>query len=191
MNNSFYSAEELQRIGFKSIGNNVQLSRNANIYGAERIVIGNNVRIDDFCILSGDITLRDYIHISAYSALFAGNGGIEIESFSGISSRCAVYAVSDDYSGNAMTNPMIPDQLRNVVEKKVVIKKHALIGTGSTILPGVTIGEGVSVGSMSLVNNSLDKWGIYAGIPCRRIKDRNRRILELEKQLLLLDINDC
>ena len=43
---------------------------------------------------------------------------------------------------------------------------------------------GVSVGAMSLVTQNLEAWGVYAGIPAKRIKERNRAILELEKNFL-------
>ncbi len=181
---SFYSEEELKSIGFKKIGDNVSISRKSSIYGAENISIGNNVRIDDFCILSGNITLGNNIHISAYSALFAGKQGIEIKDFVAFSSRGVIYAESDDYSGKGLTNPTIPDKYRNVYGSKVTIGKHVILGTGVSVLPGVTIGEGCSVGSMSLVRNSLDDWGIYVGIPCKRIKDRKKDMLELEKKYL-------
>lgn len=182
--NSFYSREELMNIGFCSVGEDVAISRKASIYGAGNISIGNHVRIDDFCILSGQINIGNYIHISAYTALYGGSAGIEVGDFSSISSRCAVYAQSDDYSGEAMANPMIPDEYRNVISMKVVLKKHSLIGSGSTILPGVMIEEGVSVGSMSLVNKSLESWGIYVGVPCHRLKDRSKALLEKERMFL-------
>ena len=51
--NTFYSKEELENIGFAEIGHNVLVSKKASIYKPELIEIGNNVRIDDFCILSG------------------------------------------------------------------------------------------------------------------------------------------
>lgn len=181
---SFYSLEELKEIGFKDIGNNVLISRKASIYGAAHISIGNNVRIDDFCILSGNIIIGDYVHVAAYCALFGGDSGIELCDFSGISSRTAVYAESDDYSGNAMTNPTVPYKYRLVEGGKVTLERHALVGTGCTILPGVTIGEGVSVGSMSLVNKSLDNWVVYVGIPCKKVRNRSKKLLELEKALL-------
>ena len=181
--NSFYSEEELKSLGLKTYGNNVFISRFARFYGAENISIGNNVRIDDFCILSGKITLHNYIHISAYTCLFGRKHGIEMYDFSGLSSRGAVYADTDDYSGFAMTNPMVPDEYRNIIGNKVVFKKHVLVGTESTVLPGVVLGEGSSVGCMSLVNKSIEPWGIYAGIPCKRIKNRDKHILELENQL--------
>lgn len=177
---SFYSLDELNKIGFKSVGNNVLISRKASIYGAENINIGNNVRIDDFCILSGAISIGNYVHIAAGTFLFAGNAGVEIGSFSTISSRCAVYAISDDYSGNSMTNPMVPDEYRNVTEEKVKIGEYVIIGTSSTILPGVVIGDGGSFGAMSLINSSTEPWGIYVGIPCRKIKERSKKLLDFE-----------
>lgn len=178
---SFYDREELEQIGFKHLGENVLVSRKASIYGAKNISIGNNVRIDDFCILSGNITIGDYVHISAAALLFGGTCGIVIKDFVAISSRTAVYAESDDYSGIAMTNPTVPDECRNVTGGEVIVEKHVIVGTGCTILPGVHLGEGVSVGSMSLINKSLEEWGMYVGIPCRRIKDRSKKLLEYEK----------
>lgn len=67
---SFFSKEELQLLNIK-VGKNVKISRKSSIYGYN-IEIGDNVRIDDFCILSGKIRLGNYIHIAAYSALYGG-----------------------------------------------------------------------------------------------------------------------
>jgi len=184
MTTSFLSKEELTKIGFKKIGENVFLSRKASIYNPENIEIGNNVRIDDFCILSGKIKLGSYIHIAAYSALFGGEKGIIMENFSGLSTRVSVYAVSDDYSGESLTNPMIPDYYKNLNIEKVVLRKHVIIGSGSVILPGVEIKEGTAVGALSLVTKSLDEWSIYVGIPARKVNERSKRILELEKEFL-------
>ena len=72
--------------------------------------------------------------------------------FSGLSSRITIYSSNDDYSGNNMTNPSIPTEFTNVTHADVIIKKHAIIGSGSVILPGVTIEEGAAVGALSLVN---------------------------------------
>lgn len=182
--NSFYSIDELKELGFKSFGENVLISRNACIYGAENITIGNNVRIDDFCILSGKITIGSWIHISAYTGLFGGNEGIELADFVTISSRCAVYAVSDDYSGKTMTNPMIEDEYRQTYGGKVHFEKHSIIGSGCTVLPGVTLREGASVGAMSLVKNNLEEWSMYAGIPAVKIKERYKNAKELEHKML-------
>lgn len=182
--NSFYNREELEKLGFKKIGKSVSISRKASIYGVDKISIGDNVRIDDFCILSGKIAFGNNIHLAAYSALYGGEAGIVLEDFVNISSRVCVYAISDDYSGITMTNPTIPDRYKHIQNEKVVIKKHVIIGSGCTILPGVILEEGSALGAMSLCKKTTEPWKIYAGIPATIIKDRKKDLLVLEKEYL-------
>ena len=182
--NSFLSWEEICSYGFRKVGKNVLLSRKASIYGASDICIGDNVRIDDFCILSGRIAIGNYVHIAAYTAVYGGEAGVRIDDFANLSSRICVYAVSDDFSGASMTNPMVPEQYKKVQNAETVIGRHAVIGSGTTILQGVTVGEGAAVGAMSLVKKPLAPWKIYAGIPCKAIKDRKKEVLELEKSFM-------
>ena len=183
MINSFYSEKELCELGFHSIGKNVRISKKASFYGEKNISIGNNVRIDDFCLLSGKLCLGNNIHISAGVYMYGGEAGIVVKDFSTISSRTVIYAVNDDYSGEFMACSAVDEKYRNVTKKEVIIEKHVAIGTGCTILPGLTLGEGSAIGAMSLVKNDTKPWFIYAGIPCRQKKERSRRILEIEKEM--------
>ena len=180
MTTSFYSEEEIKKMGFAHIGHDVQISRKASIYGAKNIWIGNHVRIDDFCVLSGKITLGNYIHIAVSTVLFGGTAGIIFEDYTGISSRCGVYATTDDYSGDYMTNPTVPAKYTNVIDEPVVIKKHSIIGTGSTILQGVSIEEGCALCAMTLATKDTKPWGIYMGYQCVRVKERSRELLNLD-----------
>lgn len=186
---SFYSEKELQSLGFKSVGKNVKLSRKTSLYGVNRISIGDNTRIDDDCLLSGDITIGRNVHIAAGCYFFAGDAGIDAHDFVGTSSRTVIYAVTDDYSGAALTNPTIPDDLRNILKGKVVLHRHSLIGTSCVILPGVEIGEGCSVGALSLITKSLPEWMVCVGIPAKPLKERKRDILDLEKIYLSREID--
>ena len=88
--NSFLSEEELSSIGFLSYGKNLKISRKTSFYSPETISFGDNVRIDDFCILSGNIKIGSNIHISAYVALY-GSQGIFIEDYAGISAKTIIY----------------------------------------------------------------------------------------------------
>lgn len=182
-NTSFYSIEELKNIGFKSIGNNCLISKKASFYNTGFISIGDNVRIDDFCILSGHITLGSNIHISAYSALY-GEGGITLNDYSGVSPRCTIFSATDDFSGEYMVGAMLPNNVRNVIKAAVILEKYTQIGAGSIVLPGVTFAEGSVCGAMSFVNKNLAEWSIYAGTPAKKIKNRSKKILEIEKELL-------
>lgn len=176
---AFFTIKELQKIGFKSIGENVLISDKVSIYNPSNISIGSNVRIDDFCILSageGGIRIGNYVHIACYVSLI-GKELIDVQDFVGISSKSAVYSSSDDYSGEYLVGPTIPDEYKNVDHRPVIFEKFSLIGAGTVILPGVKLGEGTAVGALSLVTRSIDSWGIYIGSPVRFIKERKKELL--------------
>ena len=79
---AFLSKPQLLALGFKSLGENVNISDKSSIYNPHNISIGNNVRIDDFCILSAgsEIVIEDYVHIACYSSLI-GAGKITLKVF--------------------------------------------------------------------------------------------------------------
>ena len=180
---SFLSDSELQAMGFASLGKNVRLSSKASIYGVERISIGSNVRIDDFAILSageGGIEIGNYVHIALQASL-VGKGRIVVKDFANISGRVGVYSSNDDYSGEFMSNPCMPEEYTNVLFDEVVIGEHAIIGSGSIVLPGVHLGKGCAIGAQSLVKEDCEAFGIYAGSPVKFIKKRKEDLLQVEK----------
>jgi len=84
-----------------------------------------------------------------------------------------------------LTNTMTGKDFKNILSAPVRVGRHAIIGTGSVVLPGVYIGEGCAIGAMSLVRSSTKPWTINVGIPCREIKERSRRLLEMEQRFLI------
>jgi len=173
------------RLGFAAVGGNVAISDKASFHNCANIRIGNHVRIDDFCVLSagrGGIVLGDHIHLAVYTSLI-GAGRITLADYCNISSRVSIYSSSDDYSGAWMTNPTVPAEFTNVCHADVTLHKHVIVGACSVILPGVELEEGVAVGALSLVDKSCTAFGIYAGIPAVRRKERMRDLLEVEAAL--------
>lgn len=190
MNNPFdpgyYTENELLKFGFKSVGKNVLIAKNCTIIGLENIEIQDNVRIDGHTTLvaaGGFLRLGSYIHIGGYSFLSAG-AGIVLEDFSGLSQGVRIYSKTDDYSGNSLTNPTVPEKYLNVMSGTVTLKRHSIIGSGCVILPSVTIGDGTAVGALSIVTKSLDDWGVYGGVPAKLLKTRSSELLKLESLLL-------
>lgn len=184
-NLGYYKTEELKNFGFLSIGDNVQIAKTCNIVGIENISIGNNVRIDAFTTIVSSkkekIIIGSNIHIGAYCYL-SGNYGIEMYDFSNLSQAVKLYTNSDDFSGNSMTNSTIPDKFKNVKFGKIILKKHVVIGSTSVIMPNVVLEEGVAVGALSFVNKSLKEWKIYVGAPVKLLKERSKKIIELENE---------
>jgi len=175
----------IEAIGFAAVGENVQISEHARFYGAARISLGHHVRIDDFCILSagaGGIRIGNHVHIAVYSSLI-GQEEIVLADFCNLSSRVSIYSSNDDYSGETLTNPTVPAMFKNVAHAPVRLGKHVIVGSGSVILPGATLEEGVAIGALSLVKRDCRAFGIYAGNPAIRIKERKRTLLELEARL--------
>lgn len=181
-----HTRAELERMGFAALGENVQVSELASFHGTSRIALGDNTRIDDFCVLSagdGGIAIGRHVHVAVFCSLI-GAGRITLGDFSNLSSRVAVYSSNDDYSGASMTNPTIPGEYTGVEHADVLIGRHVIVGTGSVILPGITLEEGVAIGALSLVNRDCRTFGIYAGQPARWLKERNRQLLDVEARFL-------
>jgi acetyltransferase-like isoleucine patch superfamily enzyme len=166
---AFLSFKQLDELEIK-YGKNVLISDKASFYGTD-IEIGNNVRIDDFCILSGKIRLGNNIHIGAYCALY-GKFGIIMEDYTGLSPRCTIFSATDDFSGNYLISPMNPHEFCNVTGGEVRLMKFVQIGAGSILMPNLTIQEGSAIGAMSFVKTSINYYEIWAGNPIKYIKKR-------------------
>ena len=180
----FLNHTELQEFGFRSLGRNVRVSTRAAIYNPELISLGDNSRIDDFCVVAGNVTLGRNVHIAVFCNLAGGKAGIHMDDFSGLAYGCHIIAQSDDYSGNTMTNPTVPMEYKSEVVAPVKIGRHAILGTTSVVLPGVEIGEGAASGAGTIFNRSVEPWTIYVGAPARKIKARKRALLQFEDRYI-------
>ncbi len=183
---AYLSEKDIKEIGFKYCGRNVNISDKTSIYNAQNISIGEHTRIDDFCVLSagdGGIEIGRNVHIAVFVSMI-GAGKIIISDFAGISSRASIYSSNDDYSGKFMTGPTLPSKYKNVSSGEVYVGRHVVVGSGSIILPNVSIGDYSAVGALSLVNKNCESSAIYAGTPARKIGERSKELIELEKKYL-------
>ena len=48
-----YSIDELKELGITVYGKNIKISKFVNIYNPTNLILHDNIRIDDFTILSG------------------------------------------------------------------------------------------------------------------------------------------
>jgi galactoside O-acetyltransferase len=181
---NYLTNEEIKQVGFKTYGINLFISKDARFYNPSKIILGNNIRIDDFCLISAgkdnDITIDDYVHIAA-NCLIYGAGELHIKSFTAISSGCKIYTLTDDFTGDFYpTLPMLSNDTKNILYKKTIIDKYVIIGTNSVVLPGCNINEGVAIGACSLVNKVCKEWSIYIGSPIRFLKNRSKQLLDIK-----------
>lgn len=179
---------ELSPSDFKYLGKDVCIWPQAKLVNTENISVGHRSIIDDFVLilaLGEEVRIGKFVHIGSFGSI-TGGGGFEMEDFSGFAAGVRVATTDEDYSGGTcLTNPSIPEGFRKVKKVKVVVKKHAIIGTNTVILPGIVIGEGCSVGANAVVTKDLPPWSLCVGAPARPIKKRpSETILQLEKELM-------
>lgn len=178
------TAREIGRIGFASVGSDVTISDRCSIYGADRIRLGHHVRIDDFAVITArePVEIGSYVHVSAF-AFLSGPYGLWLEDFVNVSVRATLLSGNDDYSGQWLPGALIPEPLRHADGKRIHLGRYSMVGAHSVVLPGADLGEGAVVGALSLVKDPLAPWGIYAGVPARLVRPRDRTLLTLAARL--------
>ena len=120
-------------------------------YGEEELkkmgdkAIGRNVRIAKSCTVIGldCIEIGDNVRIDSQGD--------------------RPYMGSDDYSGQSMTYPMVPEPYARVIRGPIALGLPVIVESGAVALPDVTFGDGVAVGALSLVKNDLGPWGVFCG----------------------------
>jgi galactoside O-acetyltransferase len=167
----------------KSVGKNVIIGKTVRIRYPDLVEIGDNVIIDDFVYISTSLKIHSYVHISAGCKIIGGKKSfVEFKEFSTLSPNVVLAAGSDDYMGG-MATPLVDEEFKGSAEYgKIILNKHCIVGSNSVILPNVVLNEGACVGALSLVKTNLESWGLYAGIPAKKIKKRDKdKIIKLEK----------
>jgi acetyltransferase-like isoleucine patch superfamily enzyme len=181
---AFLTEDQLKGMSFRRLGRNVRISDKASIYNMDQIEIGDNSRIDDFCVVSGRVTIGRNVHVAVFCNVAGGAEGVTLADFSGLAYGCYVFSQSDDYTGLSMSNPTVPARYKKETRRAVLIGRHCIVGAKSLVLPGVTMAEGGALGAMSMLTKSTEAWAVYFGIPAKKIKKRKKDLLELEQEYL-------
>ena len=179
MENIFFNINEL-----KACGKNVIIGKTVRIRYPELVEIGDNVIIDDFTYISTSLKLHNNVHISSGCKIIGGkNAFVEMCEFSTLAPNVILSAGSDDYLSGIAT-PMVPLEYKGDVKiGKIILNKHCIVGSGSVVLPDVIFEEGACLGALSLANKNLSEYVLFAGIPAKKIKLRNKIEIEsLEKK---------
>lgn len=181
MNNIFFDIKDL-----KACGKNVIIGKTVRIRYPELVEIGDNVIIDDFTYISTKLKIHSNVHISAGCKIIGGRKAfVEMKEFSTLAPNVVLSAGSDDYIGGIAT-PMVPMKYKGkAVIGKIILNKHCIVGAGSIVLPNVIFEEGGCIGALSLANKNIEEYMLYAGIPVKEIKKRDKiGILALENKLI-------
>ena len=138
--------EELLNLGFTAVGDAPVVSRRASFHAVGGI-LGKNVRIDDFAVITGSVHLGDEVHVGPHCFISGTGGCVKLGKGSGISSFSVIYTKSRDFAEPATSSA--------VHVGAVSLGERVMIGAHCTIMPGTVIGDNAQVGAHCLVSGDL------------------------------------
>lgn len=159
----------LLRIAGKKVnlGKNSIISRKADLVLKKSLTIGDNCYIGSYTCLdtsSGEINIGDQTTIGRFCMI---HGGTNLKDRIRLASHICV--VPNDH---LYKDKKIYIKNQGVVQKDIYIDSDVWIGAQATILAGSYIKEGCVIGASSLVKGNLDPYGVYVGIPAKKISQR-------------------
>jgi acetyltransferase-like isoleucine patch superfamily enzyme len=134
-----------------TLGYDVRLSPNASFRHGERIDLGDQVQLGEYCALWAGSTTA-WIKVGARTTFGPG---------------CFVTAA--DYGLAAGTR--ITDQA--MTERDVIIGADCWIGTKTVITAGITLGDGCVIKAGSVVTKDVPAGAIAAGVPAKVLRQRS------------------
>jgi acetyltransferase-like isoleucine patch superfamily enzyme len=174
-------------------GRNVTFGQNVVLRHPHKIRIGNNVVIDDQCLLDakGDsnrgISIGDGVFIGRNTILSCKNGDIELGNGANIGFNCEIFSASRVAVGPSVlmaaysyviggdhdfSNPEKPVLDQGRMSAGVTIGRGVWMGAGAKILDGVAIGEHAVIGAASVVRENVEAHAIAVGVPARVVSSR-------------------
>ena len=171
---------------------NIIISENIRLRHPKHFDIGEKSVIDDYSYFSTKIKVGKYCHIASGCSIAGGDEfNCRIGDYVSISSGVKIWCESNDYINDlVILNPENKNINDNPIKGDVEIGNMCGIGANSVIMPNNKIPEGTVIGALSFVpsNFKFKEWCVYAGVPIKFIKKRNKK--NVLKQLALLESNE-
>jgi len=174
----------------KYIGEGVRLYPMCKIIHPESAELDNNCQIMDFVFIdAGELLKIGKFSTITWHCIIEGGAKTYIGDrvFLGPGSKLltSTYELNGFYSVEHL-----PAGCGAIRYGDIIIEDDAYLGANVTVLPGVTIGEGAIVSANALVNKDLEQWGIYVGVPCKKIGERQKPTPERQKKILEVSWNN-
>ena len=165
------------------------ISPNIRVRHPEFFQIGDDSIVDDFCYFSTKVRVGRCSHIaSGCSIAGGGERQFTLGNFCSLSSGVKIWCTSDDFTNDLVT--ILPEGLGelkgNLISADVTIDDLCAVGSNSVVMPDNHIPIGTVIGALSFVPTGykFQSWGVYAGIPIRWIRARNKENVLAQSQKL-------
>ena len=154
------------------------VSPHIRIRHPEHFHVGEGSIVDDFCYFSTQVRVGIYSHIASGCSVAGGGDRLFVlGDFSSLSSGVKVWCTSDDFTNDLVT--IVPEGWGNIKDHLITgdvrLEAMTAVGANAVIMPRNHIPEGTVIGALSFVppDFPFQPWSVYAGIPIRRVGERN------------------
>ncbi len=175
------------------VGRNVTFGQNVVLRHPHKIRIGNDVHIDDNCLLDAKgadndgITIGNGVFVGRNTIVSCKNGDIEIDDRANIGFNCEIfsggrvrlgkntlvaaytYLVGGDHLHDRTDAPVL-DQVR--VAQGIDVDDNVWLGAHVVVADGARIGHDAIVGAGAVVRGEIPPFQIAAGVPAQIVRDR-------------------
>jgi acetyltransferase-like isoleucine patch superfamily enzyme len=125
----------------------------------------SNYEIDEFVMIDKKVAIGceslkigKGVHI-AMGVIIAKGGEVEMHDYSSVSYGSILVAATDTANkGYRTSGPMVPNEQRNVISGKIVLKKDSWITTNVVVLPYTVLEEGAVAYPGSVISRRLKAW---------------------------------
>ena len=176
-------------------GRNVIFGQNVVLRHPHKIRIGDNVVIDDNCLLDAKgesnhgITIGNGVFIGRNSILSCKNGDIELADGANIGFNCELfsasrvsvgrdtllaaycYLIGGDHDFSDVSRPVIEQGRKS---EGVTVGAGAWLGAGAKLLDGVRVGDGAVIGAGAVVRSDVPGGAIAVGMPAKVVGQRGQ-----------------
>jgi acetyltransferase-like isoleucine patch superfamily enzyme len=176
-----------------SCGRNVVFGQNVVLRHPHKIHLGDNVVIDDNCLIdakgesNAGIRIGNGVFVGRNTILSCKNGDIELADGANIGFNCEIFSASRVRIGAGVLmaaysyviggdhdfsdpSKSVLDQTR--VSAGVTIGDGVWMGAGAKVLDGVTIGHDSVIGAAAVVREDVPARAVAVGIPARVVSTR-------------------
>jgi acetyltransferase-like isoleucine patch superfamily enzyme len=165
------------------------VSPNTRIRHPEHFSVGLYSIVDDFCYISARVRIGVCSHVASGCSI-AGGPSYEftLGDFCSLSSGVKIWCVSNDFVNDlvCIAPPGGDDIGAAPIAGSVTMDHYTAVGANSVVMPDNAVPEGTVIGALSYVpaRFRFEPWSVYAGIPIRRVGDRNKSSVLRQADLL-------
>ncbi|MBN2779503.1 MAG: hypothetical protein JXQ74_00340 [Alphaproteobacteria bacterium] len=150
-------------------GKHTKIADLAIIKQPDHLIMGDYSEIREFTVITAKTTLGKHCGIERNVTISGSKYHFKLGDYSAIAHGARILLQSNDYVHDLISHD-------SSIEGDVTFDRYTGCGANAIVMPNNHIPEGTVIGALSFVppNFKFEPWSVYAGIPIRKIKDRDK-----------------